>query len=115
VELLKVTVIVVAILMICLVLFVVPEKEKIIFSELSQDNSSTIHSDREYPHYLSLRVTGHSKTGGKIISHGGLVTKIPSGLIDVEINDEFYSSTAKIQFIPNPDNSGEITIEYDFD
>jgi len=85
----------------------------ILLSDLNQPSTHTIHSSGP-PHYLVIHVRGRTETGGQIITHGGMRTKIPVGPVYLKIANEFYSQTDDIKYIPNGADQGRLKIKYKF-
>lgn len=74
----------------------------------------TVETSDEFPHYLSIKVTGYIDGQAKVTTHGGRITTIGPGQVDIEIEGEWYESAADIQYSPQNVNRGRLVVRYKF-
>ena len=86
----------------------------ILINDLSKESTHQIKTDN-LPDSLLILVKGYSKTGGTLVTHSSYKTNIPIGNVDLIIGGDHYNNTAKITYIPNGQDEGNLIIKYKFD
>lgn len=86
----------------------------ILINDLSKESTHQIKTDN-LPNSILLLVKGYSKTGGTLGAPGSGKTNIPIGKVDLIAGGGYYHKTARITYIPNGQDEGNLIIKYKFD